>query len=169
MKYGAVPTVPNDKLIFAGGNSITFAAAGGDVIAFADTVVAPTPLRVTSPALPSGLSIDTSKDLVFDWTGSSVGMVAFNVRTTTSTFGTPLGSSFVSCQFDTSALTGTIPTALLQKLRKTDAITTATLATDLSNTKEVVAGDHRVHLAVGSVVTKADGKTPYTAGQVTIF
>jgi V8-like Glu-specific endopeptidase len=43
------------------------------------------------------------------------------------------------------------------------------LATDHSSTKEGVAGDHRVHLAVGSVVTKADGKTPYTAGQVAIF
>jgi hypothetical protein len=170
MQYVTVPTVPNDKLLFAGGDIITFAAAGADVPAFTDTIVAPSPLVVTSPALPSRpFSIDTSKDLVFAWAGSSVGKISFNVFTTTSNGGTAVSSSFVSCQFDASALTGTIPAALLQKLAKTDAATTGRFGIDLSNTKEVVAGDHMVHLAVGSVATKADGKTPYAADQVTVF
>jgi hypothetical protein len=166
MKYAAVPQVPTDHLIFAGGSTITFAAAGQDVPAFADSLVAPTPITVTSPALP--LSIDTSKDLVFDWTGSSAGMIAFNVRTATSNSGTTVSSTMVSCQFQASALTGTIPGAILRQLQKTDATTTATLTTDLSSTKEAPAGDYLVHLAVGSLATKADGKTPYT-GMVTVL
>jgi len=170
MLYGAVPMVPTDKLLFIGGTTITFAAAGADVPAFSDSVVAPTPLTIASPALSSGsLSIDTSKDLVFVWTGASVGNVSFNVRTTTLSAATTVAISFVSCWFNISALTGTIPTAQLQKLTKTGATTTATLTTDLSNTKEAVAGDYMVHLAVGSVITDVDGKTPYTTAQVTIF
>lgn len=170
MQYGAVPTVPTDKLLFAGGSTITFAAAGGAVPAFADRVVAPTPLTVTAPILPSGaFSFDGSADLVFVWTGSSVGNLAFNIRTVTSSGATAVSSSFVSCQFAASELTGTIPAVQLRKLRKTDATTTAILGTDLSSTKEVVAGDYSVHLAVGSVATRADGKTPYAASQVTIF
>jgi hypothetical protein len=81
---------------------------------------------------------------------------------------TAIATSFVSCQFDASALKGTIPTALLQKLDKTDATTTAILATDLSSTRELVAGDYSIHLAVGSLATQADGKTPYKTSQVTI-
>jgi hypothetical protein len=166
MLYGATPAVPKDQLLFAGGDTITFAALGADVPAFADSLVAPTPITVTSPTLTSGaLSIDTAKDLMFTWTGASSGRIAFNVRTTTSA----RTSSFVSCQFDASGLTGTIPTAQLQKLDKTDATTTASLTTDLSSTKEVVAGAYSIHLAVGSVATQADGKSAYTAGQVTIF
>ncbi|HWZ90922.1 MAG TPA: hypothetical protein VNW92_18805 [Polyangiaceae bacterium] len=168
--YGTTPAVPKDRLLFAGGETITFAAAGADVPAFSASLVAPAPLTVTSPALPSGgFSLDTSKDLVFEWTGTSTGLLTFNVRTVTVNGATAVASTFVSCQFETSALTGTIPTALLQKLQKTDASTTGALSTDLSNTKEVPAGDFMVHLAVGSLATQADGKLPYTAAQVTIL
>jgi hypothetical protein len=165
-KYGVTPTVPTDKLLFAGGDTITFAAAGADVPAFADSLVAPTPITVTSPALP--LSIDTSKDLVFHWTGTSVGMVAFNVRTATTSSATTVSSTFVTCQFEPSALTGAMPAALLQKLRKTDATTSGTLTTDLSTAKQAKAGDYMVHLAVGSLATQADGKAQYT-GPVTVL
>jgi len=170
MVYNAMPAVPKDKLIFAGGDTITFAAAGADVPAFAASIVAPTSLVATSPVLPSGtFSIETSKDLVFTWTGSSAGGVNFNVRSTTKSAGTTVSGGIVSCRFEPTALTGTIPAGLLQKLRKTDATTTAALTTDLSNTKEVVAGDHMVLLAVGSVITKADGKTPYKADLITLL
>jgi hypothetical protein len=165
MQYAAVPAVPTDRLIFAGGDTITFTASGAAVVAFSDRLVAPGPLSVTSPALTNdALSIDTSKDLVFSWSGTSVGMLHFNVRTATA-----VASSFVSCQFDAAALTGTIPAALLQKLYKTGADTTGTLTTDNSNTKEVPAGDHLVHLAIGSIATTNDGKTPYTSSKVTVF
>jgi hypothetical protein len=170
MMYGAVPMVPTDMPIFAGGNTITFAAAGRDVGMFSDGLVAPSPLAVTLPALASApLSIDTGKDLVFAWTGSSAGKVAFNIRTTTTSSMAAVSSSFVSCQFDASAMTGTIPASLLQKLRKTDASTTGSVTTDLSSTKDIVVGDHSVHLAVGSIATKADGKSAYTTSEVTIF
>ena len=168
MQYAV--SVPVDHAFFTGGDTIMFAASGRDVPAFSANVVAPTPVTVTSPTLPGGaFSLDTSKDLVFDWTGSSAGMLAFNIRTTTSIGATAVSSSFVSCQFRASARTGTIPVALLANLDKTGASTTALLGTDLSSTKEVVAGDFSLHLAVGSVATKADGKTPYAASQVTVL
>ncbi len=46
--------------------------------------------------------------------------------------------------------------------------TTALIGTDLSSTKEIVAGGYMVHLAVGGVATNVDG-TPYASSQVTIF
>jgi hypothetical protein len=165
MKYAAAPPVPTDRPIFAGGETITFSASGAGVVAFSDRLVAPAPLVVTSPVLTSNaLSVDASKDLIFGWSGSSAGMLHFNLRTATI-----VASSLVSCQFEASALTGTIPAAMLQKLQKTGASTTGTLTTDHSNAKEVPAGDHLVHLAVGSIATTSDGKTPYTSSQITVF
>ncbi len=90
MQYGSVAAVPTDAPLFAGGNAITFTAAGADVTGFADMLVAPAPLVVKSPVLTSAFSIDTSRDLVFEWTGSSVGKVAFNVITTTSSAATAM-------------------------------------------------------------------------------
>jgi hypothetical protein len=169
MKYGAVPAVPTDKPILAGGATVTFAAAGGDVPAFSDSLVAPTPFAITSPSLAGGtLSIDASKDLVFTWSGASAGALSLNIRTTTTSGGAPLAVSFVSCQFKASAQTGTIPSAELKKLTRTGGSTTALIGTDLSNAKEIVAGGYMIHLAVGGVASKADG-TPYTSSQVTIF
>lgn len=95
-----------------------------DVPPFAENLVAPTPVTLTAPLLPAGaLTVDAEKDLVFAWTGASAGKIAFNLRTVTSSSVTTTAGSFVSCQFDASALTGTIPTALLTMLDKTDATT----------------------------------------------
>jgi hypothetical protein len=168
-QYAVVPVVFVDHLLFAGGETIAFSAAGADVPAFNATLVAPSQLTITSPALPAGVfSIDTSKELVFVWTGDSVGKVTFNIVTTTSSAATAVASSFVSCRFDASALTGTVPVAMLQKLTKTDAATTARLGTDHSNTTEVLAGDYSIHLAVGSAINGTDGKTTYATSQVAI-
>lgn len=168
--YSTTPAVPSAQLLFTGGDVLTFTARGDAVPSFTDSLVAPTPLAVTAPALVGGaLSIDSSRDLVFEWRGSSAGKLSFNVGSNTSVSGTVLLSTLVSCQFSASAASGTIPTALLRRLEKTDATTTATLSTDLSNTKEVVAGDYDVHLAVGSAATTSDGVTPYATAKVTIF
>ncbi len=169
MKYGAVPAVPTDKPLYAGGTTVTFAAAGGEVPAFSDSLVTPTPFAITSPSLAGGtLSIDASKDLVFSWSGAAAGILALNIRTTTTSAAAIVAVSFVSCQFKASAQTATIPTAQLQKLTKTGGTTTALIGTDLSSTKEIVAGGYMVHLAVGGVASKVDG-TPYASSQVTIF
>jgi hypothetical protein len=169
-QYAVVPAVPSDHLLFTGGETITFSAAGADVPAFTATLVAPAQLTITSPALPVGaFAIDTSKDLVFVWTGASVGKVTFNIGTTTTSTATAVARSLLSCRFDASALTGTIPIATLRKLPKTDAATTARLGTDHSNTTEILAGDYSIALAVGSAINGTDGKTIYTTSQVTIL
>ena len=169
MQYLVTPKVPNDKLLFAGGDLITVTAAGGDVPAFSGSVVAPTPLTVTSPTL-GGVTVDTTKDLVFTWTGSSVGKASFYVSTTTTTGGTVTSSSWAGCAFDASASTGTIPKAALAKLEKTSGTkTTGNIGGGLGNQVDVVAGDHTIHFNVASVLTQADGKTAYSAGQITIF
>jgi hypothetical protein len=169
MKYGAAPAVPTDKPLYADGATVTFAAAGAEVPAFSDSLVTPTTFAITSPSLAGGtLSIDTSKDLVFTWSGAAAGNLALNIRTTTTSAGVAAAVSFVSCQFKASARTATIPTSQLQKLTKTGGNTTAIIGTDLSSTKEIVAGGYMIHLAVGGVATKVDG-TPYASSQVTIF
>ncbi len=168
-RYLPSPAVPADRLLFAGGDMLTFAASGDTVPAFSDSLVAPAPLVVTAPSLAGGvLSIDTSRDFLFTWEGASAGQLSFNVRSATSASGMVFESTFVSCQFSASALSGAIPSTLLRRLAKTGASTTATLGTDLSNAKEVVAGDYDVHLAVGSYATTGDGTTPYATTQVTI-
>ena len=169
-KYAPVPAVPTDQALFEGGDTVTFSAAGDVAPAFKASLVAPTSVSVTTPALAAGaLSIDTNRDLTFAWTGSSAGELSFNVRSQTSGAGAVLASTLVSCRFPASGGTGTIPSALLQRLAKTDATTAATLTTDLSSAREVVVGDYDIHLAVGSVATTADGKTTYAASKVTIF
>lgn len=169
-QYTIAPAVPNDHLLFAGGETVSFSAAGADVPAFAATLLAPSQLTITSPALPAGaFAIDRTTDLVFVWTGNSVGEVSVNIVTTTISAATTVADSSVGCRFDASALTGTVPAAMLRKLMKTDAATTARLSTDHSTTREVLAGDYGIHLAVGSAINGTDGKTIYGTNQVTIF
>jgi hypothetical protein len=102
-------TVP----LWAGGDTLTFTAAGGPVPGFTKTAVAPAVgLSITMPTIANGgaVAISRSSDFVIGWavTGAAVGKTAILVGGT--------GGKSLSCSFDVAGMSGTIPTAALGKL-----------------------------------------------------
>ena len=100
---------------FHGGDTITASGAGGpDVPAFAaQTVIAPNEIVVTSPACAAIKcpDIPRSHDATIAWTGGGAGKVEITYITDTDD-----GSKTLSCSFDASAGSGTIPSAALMML-----------------------------------------------------
>lgn len=99
--------------LFAGGETITFAAAGGDVPAFDKTITAPTKTTITAPAEPPSsspyLAIARASDFTVSWTGGGSGQVQIVLSS-------PQGDLRLFCRFDASAGTGKVPSGALLKL-----------------------------------------------------
>jgi len=96
-------------LVFAPGDVLGVSGSGADVPAFATrTITAPSKIAVATPSV-----ISTSQDLTLTWTGGEsdakviIGIArgAFN------------GSTSVSCTFDATAGTGTVPKAQLASMQ----------------------------------------------------
>ncbi len=136
------------------GDSITFTAAGGEVPAFSQTLVAPlaiTPSPFACPdaaadASPSSCPISRSQDLAVGWSGGDHGSAVV----TLSSFGggcnnpqscPPLQSTAV-CKFDVSGGAGTIPKAVLSRFPE-------------SNVQIGYAAEDTLDFAEGSYVVRA--------------
>ncbi len=164
MSFAAVPTV--DGLYaspqitftgatapFAGGETATLTASGGDVPAFSQTLTYPILFLLQQPAIPDGgnekVLVPRNADFTFTWSrGTANADLVVQGSSTTATMFAGL-----SCTFPSAAGTGTVPQALLSKL---------SAATDLrlfSAGKAVTqAGDYTVtsYLA-GEVLTPSKG------------
>lgn len=118
--------------LYAGGETITFAAAGAAVPAFEVALTAPREVRITSPAEPAAvLAITRSRDLSLTWTGGTTGRLQVVL------YGPGQGATSLFCRFAADAGTGTIPTAALAMLEAGQgAFAMATIAL-----AEVEAGD----------------------------
>jgi len=108
--------VTGNTAFFAGGDSLTVSGAGGpDLPSFAaPTLIAPSRIKLTSPDCSAGCpDLDRTTDLVMTWTGGGAGKV-------TATFETISAAALVlvECKFGAAGGTGTVSTALLQKLEK---------------------------------------------------
>jgi hypothetical protein len=101
--------------MFATGDTLTVAAAGATVPAFAaQTLAAPGPITLTAPTEDGGtIAISTSKDLTVTWTGGTSGD---KVYVDLSAFFTSGASASTVCSWDSMATTGTIPAAALAPL-----------------------------------------------------
>lgn len=96
---------------FEAGSRLTFSASGGDVPAFADSVRLPPAFQVTSPALSDTLSIPLTEDLTTTWINGGSG------TTYVSLYGLAAETyTILSCPFEATAGTGTVPASLLSKL-----------------------------------------------------
>lgn len=115
--YKGYKSVSGDLQFYAGGDMLTATAAGGaDLPAIpSQMLTAPTDITLTAPACTvSGCpDLDRTMDLVATWTGGGAGKVFVTYETLSANF-----VAIVSCNFDASAGTGTVPTALLAHLEK---------------------------------------------------
>ena len=105
-----------DSAFFAGGDTLTVSGAGGpDLPSFAaQTLVAPSGIKLTSPSCSAGCpDVDRTNDLVVSWTGGGAGKVTVTFETISDT-----ALVLLECKFAAAGGTGTVPTALLQKLEK---------------------------------------------------
>jgi hypothetical protein len=102
---------------FSQGDVLSVAASGGQVSAFGPVAVtAPGPITPLAPQASS--TIPTNQDLVWSWSGGEPG--AEVVVEATSQLGGK--ASIVTCTFDPSAGTGTMPAAALGLLQPADGL-----------------------------------------------
>jgi hypothetical protein len=99
--------------LFAGGESITFSAAGAEVPAFTASITTPAKATITSPAKPTPnapyLNINRTLDMTVRWTGDGTGQVQVALNSSNA-------EHRLFCRFDASAGEGTLPTAALMTL-----------------------------------------------------
>ena len=101
--------VTGSESLWTGGEMITVTAGGEDVPAFTTSLVAPSTLTMTAPALPSSngaLDVTRSATFAATWTGTSSGLVVlyFDAATSSNAFA-------ATCTFAASAGKGDVPAA----------------------------------------------------------
>jgi len=112
--------VTGNTSFFNAGDMVSVSGAGGaDLPAFTmQTVIAPSGITVTSPVCASGAcaDVDRAADAMVTWTGGGAGRVSVAYLTTTDD-----GTKAVTCNFDASAGSGTVPVAALMTLDQASA------------------------------------------------
>ena len=96
--------------LFAGGESISFAAAGADLPAFTVSVTTPAKATITAPTKPAAgslLAVNRAQDFTVSWTGGGGGKVQVYLSD---------NAKALFCRFDGSAGTGKVPAAALALL-----------------------------------------------------
>ena len=114
--YGSRYSASGSTQFFKGGDSITISGGGGAGYPdFSESVIAPNDIVITAPDCsgPSGCpDIDSTTDRVVSWTGGGAGKVVAFLSLTADR-----RVVNASCTFDAAPGTGTIPAAMLAKLR----------------------------------------------------
>lgn len=121
--------------LFSPGDQLGVAAQGGDIPGFAtETVVAPPTLQLTSPAVPDGgsITVATTQPLTLSWTGGQEGVQM--VVTATAIFTTG-GVASMTCSWDSSTATASVPSAALRPLAAENALASGILWYGLAQTK----------------------------------
>jgi hypothetical protein len=96
--------------LFAGGETVTFAAAGDGVPSFSGSVKMPGKATITAPAKPpQSLIVNRGADYTVSWTGGGSGLIQV-------AFQSELADRRLFCRFDASAGSGTIPKEALATL-----------------------------------------------------
>ena len=127
---------------FPPGTSMTIAATGATVPAFQDTLMIPAAPTINTPALDAGaLSITRAADFSVSWSGGAASVIAVSISD-----GSP---KFVGCEFQTSAASGVVPTALLSHL----ATGAGQVSFNAYNIKTIVAGAYNIKLWMGQTMS----------------
>jgi len=107
---------------WAGGDTLSFTAAGGTVNAFSGTVVAPGLMQNITPALSTTTPtmVSASSDFTVTWTPAGTSGAASSIFVGATKNSTPDGS--ISCNGMDSAGTITVPQALLANMTSGDGL-----------------------------------------------
>jgi hypothetical protein len=144
MANGTYPTDTQRMSVFAPGTELTVSAAGDamGVAAFTGTVTMPGPIMVTAPtiSLTAPTTIARAQPLMVTWTGGTTGKVSVVMASNAS------GGASVSCTYDATAGSGTVPATALMALPMGDG----TIAIGGSSTREQTAGGFNVTLTASS-------------------
>ncbi len=107
--------------IFSPGDQLGVAALGGALAAFPEqTVEAPPVLALTAPAGDGGkITVSTSQSLTFSWTGGRAGDETVVTATAYFTSG---GLASMTCSWDASTGTATVPSDALRPLASQNAV-----------------------------------------------
>ena len=95
------------ELLWSDGATLNVSASGAEVSAFSTSVSGVAQAKLTSPAYPGSaqmLEVAAGKPLVLHWTGANTGEI-----TASFTWNTPGKMAAISCVFDASSGSGTIP------------------------------------------------------------
>ena len=146
-------------LFYKAGDKLTAKGAGGaDLPAFAlQTLTAPGDIVLTSMGCAGSVcpDLDRTQDLVVTWTGGGAGKVGVLFETDSDVSHVDL-----TCDFDATAGTGTVPHALLMLLGKADSDVTSGIETILSYSRQ--------SFTVGSTPTIFEAEVPVTQGLLTV-
>jgi hypothetical protein len=148
---------------WSGGETITFAARGGEVLPFTGTVVAPASgIVLTAPvfAPPAKVEVDRTKPLALAWTGGGAGKLAVSSAAKTADG----GSVSIVCQFDASKGSGTVPAAIVGKLPPGDGV----IGTSVSNLSQTTAGSSQSPTGTFTINLQATSAVKNGAGQITV-
>lgn len=122
--------------LFAGGESITFSAAGADVPAFSHTLTTPSKTTVTSPVEPATqLMVPRGAEYSVRWSGGRAGVVQVLLFASNPDIR-------LLCRFSASGGTGNVPVAALMKLPVGDG----GFAISAVNREAKVAGEYQVEV-----------------------
>jgi len=101
------PSLDSPTPLFAPGQVVTMSGTGAEVPAFSGSVVAPTPVKVTSPSLAGPLTITMAQGLPLAWQPTTGRVVAYISSATAAEYRT------LSCEFNGAAGVGSMPPAAL--------------------------------------------------------
>lgn len=148
---------------WSGGETISFASRGGEVLPFTGTVIAPASgIALTAPvfAPPAKVEVDRTKPLAFRWSGGGAGKLSVSSAARTSDG----GSVSIVCQFDASKGAGEIPAALVGKLPVGDGV----IGASVSSSTQTSAGTTQASGKSYTINLQATSSVKGGSGQITV-
>ncbi len=134
---------------FAGGETITVKATGGQVPAFSISATAPYPIEVTTPDPGGPITLSASSDFPVTWMTASDGTVYVTIFSDLNDDVGKTGSATLSCTFQADYGKGVVPAAAIQKLLAAPGINSkATINVVTSNAAMVNAGGFSIAMSV---------------------
>jgi hypothetical protein len=148
---------------WSGGETLSFASRGGEVLPFTGTVTAPpSGIALTAPvfAPPAKVEVDRTKPLVLRWTGGGAGKLSVSSAARTSDG----GSVSIVCQFDASKGTAEIPASLVAKLPLGDGV----IGTSVTSSTRTTAGTTQASGKPYAITLQATSTVKGGSGQITV-
>lgn len=145
---GSYASKSGQTLFWTGSDTVHVEASGAQIPAFSASTPAPSQLAITAP--PMGpmvtITVDTSKDLTFTWTGTSAGQL--NVGVYGHDDVTHIAGS-LNCELDPAAGQGSMPASLLSKIPKKNGAVNALVTSKTS----VDAGGFAIDVIASTLAT----------------